>query len=386
MTEISNVNDFNNWLGGNTATLTEDITLNNVNVKQLPTGSVFDGNGHKVTLINNNNGIFELSGTNNTVTIKNTLFDANNVTTVSGGKGLIISSGHDSDGNVILISDCGVTGTFSLGNESGTFIGQSLNDVINKITISNCYSTATISGNSSGGIIGNHAGRTNCDFTINNCYSTGEISGDNAGGITGNAFGNSSTTAVPSFVKNCYSTGNITGDEAGGIVGSYASSVNADSIYIGNCYSYGLISGNVSGGIMGSNTGQTVVVENCLSVHATDITAVGLFMGTASTPIIINCQVGSGSWPANVTSLLDTYRNDTNIWIRTGTFSSGFGLTVFTEGLWDGNVYVSNSSLSELSLCVETIETTQTRISWNSLLLKSKFGYSPGNYKYHSCP
>lgn len=141
------------------------------------------------------------------------------------------------------ISNCYSTGTISGIQELGGIAG----DNYGTGTISNCYSTASVTGTYAtvGGIAGYSEG------TIVSCYSTGSESGPQyVGGLVGDNIGQ---------IYNCYSTGNISGTiTAGGLVGS-----NGVNGIVGNCYSRGNVSGtDYLGGLVGGNDGQ---IYNCYS-------------------------------------------------------------------------------------------------------------------------
>jgi hypothetical protein len=76
-------------------------------------------------------------------------------------------------------------------------------------TVTNCYSTGSVSGDSVvGGLVGSNGG------TVTNCYSTGSVSGDGCvGGLVG---GNDAGNIITS-----YSTGTVSGiDDVGGLAGT----------------------------------------------------------------------------------------------------------------------------------------------------------------------
>jgi hypothetical protein len=114
-------------------------------------------------------------------------------------------------------------------------------------TITNCYSTGSISGYSGvGGLVGHNIGTvTSCYstgsvvgdycvgslvgfnyFTITNCYSTGSVVGENyVGGLVGENY-------YPGKITNCYSTGSVSGDEkVGGLVGYSVDGEVTDSFW-----------------------------------------------------------------------------------------------------------------------------------------------------------
>ncbi len=135
----------------------------------------------------------------------------------------------------------------SLGVTKGIFIGGSYVGGVagyNFGSIINCYATGRDS--SSDVCVGGIAGTNNNYGTISQCYSTASISGFNkVGGIVGE---NDNT------ITNCYETGNVNGSTwVGGIAG-----YNSDTISY--CYEIGYIYNNnnnaLAGGVVGYNPGS----------------------------------------------------------------------------------------------------------------------------------
>ncbi len=127
-------------------------------------------------------------------------------------------------------------------NLSGTdYIG--LFGFINDASIHNLGVTnVDITGqNNVGGLVGSNS---IAEFTVSNCYSTGSVSGtDGVGGLVGE---NSYST-----VSNSYSSASVSGnDYVGGLVG-----INTNNSTINNCYSTGSVNGDwgSSGGLVGYN-------------------------------------------------------------------------------------------------------------------------------------
>ena len=150
----------------------------------IPIGSIdiaftggYDGNGHRVSnpkiikpLINNYVGFFGFVHPSAGGVIKNLGIENVNFTGAEVGGLAGCAEG-------ITISNCYTTGTLSSGNNAGGIV--SINP---SCTINNCYSTCSVSGtNDVGGLVGYGLG------TISNCYSTGLVSGgsDGRGGLVG---------------------------------------------------------------------------------------------------------------------------------------------------------------------------------------------------------
>ena len=139
------------------------------------------------------------------------------------------------------ISDCYVEGGNVLGNDfAGGLVGENYMG-----TITNCASSASVSGNEG---IGGLVGYNRCELllgyggSITTSYSTGTASGSRqVGGLVGVNEG---------AITNCYSTGSVSGDGTiGGLVGSHFLGT------ITNCYASGSVSGNEFGGLVGMGLG-----------------------------------------------------------------------------------------------------------------------------------
>ncbi len=134
------------------------------------------------------------------------------------------------------VTDVNITGYSYVGGLAGK--------VVTNCTISNCYSTGSITGNYryAGGLVGQNYNSS----TINNSYSTVNVTGDQyVGGLAGDSYYNSSS------INNCYSTGSVTGSfGVGGLV-----ALNELSSTISNSYSTGSVSGSsYAGGLVGYNS------------------------------------------------------------------------------------------------------------------------------------
>jgi hypothetical protein len=338
--------------------LTADIDLNDVPI--TPVGNdannftgVFDGNDHKVWNFTWNStgrhyiGLFSYVG--KTGQIKNLGMENVDVNAVNGNYvgGLVVW-------NEGTITNCYSTGSVSGGGGVGGLVG------FNSGTITNCYSRGSITGGTGyfyvGGLVGWNKGTiTNCysrgrvtgyghvgglvggnEGTITNCYSTGSVTGiEDVGGLVGLSNGT---------ITNCYSTGSVTGKywDVGGLVG-----YNKEGTII-SCYSTGSVSGNWEvGGFVGSNWGT---ITNCYSTSSVsgDYLIGGLVGDSDGT--ITNCYAtGSVSGTDYVGGLVGrNYRPITNsFWdIQTSgqtTSAGGTGKTTaqmktkstFTGAGWD---------------------------------------------------
>lgn len=164
------------------------------------------------------------------------------------------------------VSNLGIEGGSVRGNFAvGGLVGANLYG-----TITNCYSTAAVSGGDNSALVGGLMGFSYAG-SVSNCYSKGDVNGfEEIGGLVGDNF-------FGSF-SNCYSTGDVNGVRyVGGLVG-----VNYDNV--SNCYSTGDVSGEgFVGGLVGRNA---AFVSNCfwdINTQTHGVTkSIGHNIGTAT--------------------------------------------------------------------------------------------------------
>jgi len=259
--------------------LTSDIDLDGVSITPIapdtstsyrfqgtPFTGVFDGNDYVIRNVDVNMpgsdyvGLFGYLGMDGQ--IKN--LSAEDISIVGRWSvgGLV---GHSSVGT---ITNCYSTGSVSGNRYVGGLVGHS-----SVGTITNCYSTGSVSGY---GYVGGLAGH-NEEATISNCYSAGSVNGVlDVGGLAGY---NEEAT-----ISNCYSAGSVNGVlDVGGLVGN-----NIDDGVVTNCYSSASVAGeDYVGGLVAFNSVGTIT--NCYSTGAvTGEDAVGGLAGyTGGT--ITNC-------------------------------------------------------------------------------------------------
>jgi len=257
---VGKIND-NVYSSYNTNIYILNVTIETINITQnyidtsqfpihIPSNTIvnflenvtIEGGANKYFIIDGNN--IKINGNNKVVTI-------NGITDYPG----LFQNGTDQNNGYtnIIINDLGIVSNNSTLASGGGWIGQSYfayGISSGTISVTNCYSTGTISINA-GGIFGRNVGESSIDgtITVTNCYSTGSING---GGIFGSYAGESSL-GLTIISSNCYSIGSI-GSEAGGIFGSYAGELSSGGNIISyNCYSIGTI-GSDAGGIFGKFT------------------------------------------------------------------------------------------------------------------------------------
>ncbi len=245
---------------------TDNVELNSFQGTQF-TG-VFDGNGHTISNLTiaastkDYIGLFGYVGSGGQ--IRNLGVEDVNLT------GRYVVGGLVGANEGISISNCYSTGTVSGVGGVGGLVGFNLGA---SSRIENCYATGTVSGTGEYSSVGGLVGRN--DGMLTSCYATGSVSGNHyVGGLVGYIYYGSLT--------ECYATGSVsgTGDHAGGLVG-YNDSGTLTSCYatgsvsgyygagglvgindygsLTECYATGSVSGNwLVGGLTGSNHGDSV--------------------------------------------------------------------------------------------------------------------------------
>ena len=184
----------------------------------------------------------------------------------------VINLSFISKGSVGGICACNIKGTITNCYSSGTVSGASyyVGGVCGRNqsgTITNCYNTGDVSGSED---VGGVCGINQTNGTITNCYNTGDVSGNvYVGGVCGSNY--------DATITNCYSRGTVSGSEKVGGVCGY-NNLGA----VTNCYSRGTVSGSEDvGGVCGYNNLGTVT--NCYydsTVYTGD--AVGYSNGTTT--------------------------------------------------------------------------------------------------------
>ena len=148
-------------------------------------------------------------------------------------------------------------GRYSLNcSAAGGIVGY----LCDESTVSNCYSTLSISNNrwscSAGGIVGRSE-----NSTVINCYNSGYITAWISGGIVGEA--------TNTIIDCCYNIGDIEGygQRGVGYASGIASSFDTDNgNIITNCYNSGYIHGKGYGYGRAHGIGVAKVIRNCYNV------------------------------------------------------------------------------------------------------------------------
>ena len=230
------------------------------------------------------------------------------------------------------IVDCNITGVEYVGGLIG---------VIESGTVTNCYSTGSISGTQSvGGLVGSIGG------TVTNCYSDVTV---NIGIVLTNSFGGLSGVLVSDGIINqSYATGNINslGPTVGGLVGNTAGLIT-------NSYAIGNVTGTDSiGGLVGFVAAIATTTNSYAtgSVNGTD--KIGGLIGEAAFTTVTN------SYSTGIVT------GNTNVG---GLFGSDlFSLSTITTSYWDINTSgqaTSNGGTGKTTIEMQDINTFNS--TWN---------------------
>jgi len=165
----------------------------------------------------------------------------------------------------------------SIGASSRNFVGA-LTGYLSAGTVSNSYSSGSVSGYSGvGGLVGK-AFNISTDTTVSNCHSAVSVTSfGSLGGLVGYTYGKI-------YVSNSYSTGSVTAtgntdDYAGGLIGNHYGGT------ISNSYSTGHVTGNKEvGGFIGHIAGTQYSAASVVNSYSNGIvtggtTQVGGFIG-----------------------------------------------------------------------------------------------------------
>lgn len=239
-----------------------------------PFAGNYNGNGYVITGLKINKPTVSgvgLFGEINSAVLANIALEGINIT----GNDLVGGIAGRVDGSS-TITNCYTTGSVSGSTQVGGLVGHLFSsDIIGSYskctvtgegssgglvgfsytgTISNSYATGNVTsgGNETGGLIGNMEG----GGEINQSFAKGKVTGvDNTGGLAGRI--------SESEIYNCYGTGeviSISGSATGGLVG-YLGNTNAASI--NNSYSTGKVTGSAFvGGLLGELDGASIVDQS----------------------------------------------------------------------------------------------------------------------------
>ena len=234
-----------------TAIIAADTVAGNFTFDGPDFTGTFDGNGHKIT------GFTINGGSNLWLGLFGSISSGGSVKNLGLESCSVI--GYGVVGGLVGINQSSISNCYSTGSVSGDSNSNSVGGLVgcNWGNISNCYSTSSVSGGFNSQEVGGLVGEN--DSTISNCYSTGQVSGSNGSDSVGGLVGNSDGSII-----NCYSTGTVSGDSNSGSVGGL---VGDNGGSISNCYSTGTVSGGDNsmwlGGLVGANWYGSI--SNCYS-------------------------------------------------------------------------------------------------------------------------
>ena len=177
------------------------------------------------------------------------------------------------------IKNLGITNVNVSGADN---VGGLTGGILNSSTVSNCYSTGSVSGNRCvGGLVG-----INWSSAVYSCYSANSVSGaDYIGGLIGLNHYHSTTS-------NCYSTSNVSGSNGvGGLVGV----VYYNRTFVTNCYSKGSVLGtNNLGGLIGYKEDGATITSSYYDTQTSGQTDTG--KGTPKTTTEMKTQSTYTDW------------------------------------------------------------------------------------------
>lgn len=221
---------------------------------------------------------------------------------------------------------CSVTGSVSGRSNIGLLVGG-----FEGISISDCNSVGAVIGidipvsrsSHVGGLVGaiaylNPGGSTSSTITVSNCFSTAAVTGSReVGGLIGLIGADAAPDTYEITISNSYATGNVTGWlRTGGLIGGSAATVTT------SCYATGNISntkedGRASaGGLIGSNGQGTIT--SCYATgnvnNAFNGEYLGGLLGTArSTTLTSSYSIGSVTGGLEISNGALVGINETNV-------------------------------------------------------------------------
>jgi len=272
----------------------------------------FDGNGHKISNLSVNFGFVH------TVGLFGRLARGGKVTDLAA-ENVNITGGADVGGLVGSNSEGTISNSYTTGSVTGGLVGGLVGE--NNGTISDSYSTSSVTGGFVGGLVGENNG------TISDSYSTSSVTGVFVGGLVGINSG---------ILSNSYSTGDATGDVyAGGLV-----AINGHTV--SDSYSTGSVTGNSSvGGLVGENGGT--ISDSYSTSNVTGDSSVGGLVGENIGTISDSYSTSNVTGDSSVGGLVG--RNDGGNVINSYSTGNVIGVT-YVGGLIGENVgegTISNS-------------------------------------------
>lgn len=408
ITTVTNESQLQGWMGSGDLQIVSgfNISLTFIPINITTNGVInIYGNNNTLTVetaIGTWNGLFKVQdGSTCTINCTGINLKFNGPTLINEYKGGLFEEADGSMAYNLTISLCSVEGnSFSLGRLSGGICGYGIYATITNCYckggnmtadyggyicggyymgpyISNCFSTGDIS-NSGGGIVGYSI----VDLTIVNCYSLGNI--DQSAGII-------HTIDSGVFkIYNCYSTGNIINGGAGIVY-----LTDSGTVTLKNCYSLGTLT---------NSYGLIYQIKNCNVVNCYSLGAIGTSAGTnecfgsdlGSNNILSIGSGSGGSWNGNtilsnnylINDFTDGSTTYSNIWSSSNgtspppsSYTEPFLLTVFTTYPWSHTGYNSSESFDFTIVCIvkgASILTDKGYINIENLKINDKISTNEG--------
>jgi filamentous hemagglutinin family protein len=264
---------------------------------------------------------------------------SNNFAATFDGAGHVISGLTINRGDYVgLFGFVGWTASIkNVGLAGGTFVGNnmvgSLAGYTSGGTISNVWSTASVTGASAGGLVGANGS------TITQSYATGTVTGtySGSGGTAGGLVARNNGTITRSFA-----TGAVKGVAyaAGGLVGNNSSTIT-------NSYATGDVRGIIAGGLAGINgyqiSGSYATGDVYASGGPINTTYGGGLVGYNNYRIVQSYATGSVSSTGYFAGGLAGYNNNTGALIAQSYATGAVSSNAYAGGLVGYNLFGSVS-------------------------------------------
>jgi autotransporter-associated beta strand protein len=229
-----------NWNAGN--------GFNPLGSSSQPFAGNFNGNNLTISglYINNTAGSFEglfgVVGSGGVVSNIGVTAATVNANSSTGDAGIIAGE---------VLAGGSLTNDYSTGSVSAAYAGGLVG--VNASTLSNVYSQATVTGITAGGLVGSDNGGSIIDaYTLNAKVSGSNSTASTEGGLVGLMTGG---TLSASFSDDAVASGTASGNTVGGLVGE------ASGVTITNTYSLGVLSlgaTDTAGGLVGNLVGGSI--------------------------------------------------------------------------------------------------------------------------------
>lgn len=288
-----------------------------------------------------------------------------NYGTISNSYSTATVSGLFEVGGLVGMNIGTISSSYATGSVSGSnaFVGGLVG--YNSGAIINAYATGAVSGGAvgTGGLVGNNSDRGG---TINSSYATGSVSGGSrAGGLAGDNGGT---------ITNAYASGAVSGtDTVGGLVGG-----NYAVATISNSYAIGAVTGG--GGLTGQNDGTVTAslwdmattgqVDGTISGSSTGMTGMTTAQMTDPFSFINAGWDFAGIWGKSTSGANDGYMMLRSL--STGLYDDYVSIGNGTRAYGDSNATITGATLTGVG-------TGNVLLSWGGAVASTT---NAGTYNY----